>query len=165
MKPLVVGYAPVAGAPGDTIGVAFVDTDSGRRLARYAGLESDVELLDHFEMVNLFRDPDAAWDRDVARRRARAIEIGLVAGRRSRVILLSSPVAQAFGRPYHPLFQWTESTTCGWDYEVAVCPHPSGLVRWWNDPENVRKAGMFLDSVTGLGRELRTESSSTIPRT
>ena len=31
------------------------------------------------------------------------------------------------------------------DFEVAaVIPHPSGIVLWWNDPENRKRAGMFL---------------------
>ena len=32
---------------------------------------------------------------------------------------------------------------------VAVIPHPSGVVRWWNDPANVRRAAAFLREAAG----------------
>lgn len=147
MRPLVVGYSPVAGTIGESIGVAFVGSDSGRRLARYAGLPSDRHLLDHFDLVNLFRDPDAEWDRDQAERRASAIVRALVAERTNTVVLLSSPVSQAFGVDYHPLFQWVALSHGDWQFRAAACPHPSGLVRWWNDRSNVEQAGAFLRSL------------------
>lgn len=146
---LVVGYCPVAGSPGDLSGIAFVGTDSGRRLARYCGLPTSGHLLDHFELVNLFREPDASWDRARGRRRAAAIVSTLVVGRHDRVLALSAPVAEAFGATYHPLLQWHDRFDSHpghleWHWRLASVPHPSGLVRWWNDSGNVERASAFL---------------------
>jgi hypothetical protein len=35
--------------------------------------------------------------------------------------------------------------------EVAVLPHPSGIVLWWNDPENVEAALEFFARLLGHG--------------
>lgn len=42
-----------------------------------------------------------------------------------------------------PYFRWTESRGA----KLVVIPHPSGIVRWWNEPENVERAREFLTAL------------------
>ena len=149
MKPLLVGVAPVPGTPGDQRGIAFVGTASGRNLAKIVGVEDSWALQECFDMVNLYRQPNPEWNRAEANRRARALEVMLVIPRGyERVVLFSSPVARAFGFDYHPHFTWRER-----EYHVggrehcvsyAVSPHPTGLVRFWNQAENRQAANEFF---------------------
>lgn len=157
-KTLLVGYAPVADSPGDRLGLAFVATPSGRNLARHLGLANSGELLERFDhMVNLNREVDAPYDSTTARRRAAALEAELIVpGRYTHVVLFSGPVAEAFEQDYHPLFEWRVRTfrrprrPLPAETHVAyvgVCPHPSGLVRTWNDPQTAVACRSFLEPV------------------
>lgn len=63
------------------------------------------------------------------------------------MILLGRRVASAVipGGAGFPFFRWTERDGA----RVAVIPHTSGIVRWWNDPENVEAARRFLSELAG----------------
>lgn len=56
------------------------------------------------------------------------------------MVLLGSGVARDFGLPARtePL-RWASLGR----HEAAVCPHPSGVNTWWNDPYNVGGARSF----------------------
>lgn len=144
-----MGYAPVSASLGVELGVAFVGTDSGSRLAAACGLATSWELAQHFDLVNLFPEPDAPLDRARSVRRARAIVREVVVGRCREVVLLSAPVAEAFGVPYHPLMTWERRRERDWLFKVASAPHPSGLVRWHNEPANRYEYTTFLRTLAG----------------
>jgi hypothetical protein len=87
---------------------------------------------------NLFEREPETWSQEAAQRSAE--EWCLTYARRlSRVpvIMLGTKVCNAFGVED---IEWLESYTSQlWNPMVAF-PHPSGLNRWWNDPENEAKA-------------------------
>lgn len=151
---LAVGHQPVSGTVGESHGIAFVHTPSGRRLAHYAGLPHDEALMDHLTLVNVYRDPWAKHAYAEGRRRGRAIELEFVRGRVERVLLFGGVAADAFGTPYHPLLEWRDRSVRGWPYRLATVPHPSGLTRWWNDQENVARARAFLRDALELPSRL-----------
>ena len=59
-----------------------------------------------------------------------------------RFLILSLRAAEAFQirRLGLQLAEWFEQD----GRIVAVIPHPSGIVRWWNEGENREKAGAFM---------------------
>jgi hypothetical protein len=59
-----------------------------------------------------------------------------------RVILAGSRVAKAWGAPAGQILTWNKADAhCD---AFAVLPHPSGVNRWWNDPQNRENAKFFL---------------------
>jgi uracil-DNA glycosylase len=140
MKPAIVGEAPSMRTSRPFAG------RSGERLAELSGLASLEALRDRFRLVNLlghWPGPDAsgkgsAFPMQEARSAAATLRLpsgSLLCGRR---------VAAAFGLAAAPYFAW-----CDVDgRRVAVIPHPSGVSRWWNDPENVARARAFLRAAT-----------------
>jgi hypothetical protein len=63
------------------------------------------------------------------------------------LVLMGARVALAFGIPRREYdwldwFEWRGRS-------IAVCPHPSGIVRWWNDPENAGRAAAFFSGLAG----------------
>lgn len=64
-------------------------------------------------------------------------------------LILSIRAAGAFGirrSQMVPLAEWFEFK----GRQVAVIPHPSGIVTWWNDLENRAKARRFMEDLTGV---------------
>lgn len=133
MRPAIVGEAPSMRTSRPFAG------RSGERLAELAGVSLDV-LRDRYRLVNLLRHwpgpnphgKGSAWEPGLARDRAAAIRLApgsILCGRR---------VAQAFGLPRVAFFEPDERG-------VVVIPHPSGISRWWNDPQNVDEARRFLE--------------------
>ena len=116
----------------------------GNRLAGLAGL-SVADYLAKTDRCNLFNawpgknDKGDAWDATSAARVADEMQPNLFA---RRVVFLGRQVAAAFGFPEIPLLTWTEAPEL--QAEVSVVPHPSGIVRWWNEPGNRVAAGEFL---------------------
>jgi len=118
-------------------------SQSGRRLLRLSGLQPE-QFKRTFEMMNLLDCwPGAAKTGDLfpmpeARLFAERM-LPSLAGR--RVILLGPAVAEAF-RVRAPLLRWLPGgrLASAW----AIFPHPSGVSRYWNDPERVREASYFL---------------------
>lgn len=61
-----------------------------------------------------------------------------------RIVLLGKRVARAFGERAEPLCAWRPARFGGRDVELAVVPHPSGVNKWYNSPENVALVERFL---------------------
>lgn len=120
----------------------------GARLASLAGISLD-EFLARTERVNLLdRYPGKsgkgdAFPMDEARRAAARLMFRLMDGGIyapvQPVVLLGGNVAGAF-HVNRDLFIWGQ---CYSHPLVAVAPHPSGISRWWNSPENIKTAKTF----------------------
>jgi hypothetical protein len=146
---------------------AFVDTSSGTRLLKLAGLSSFARLHEHFDAVNLipFPLPTPQWSAALARCYATSVVDRLVVGGHDQVVLLGGAVAAAFDLPYRPFYEWRWRRTppgaravnmAGgrWAWRTAVMPHPSGTVLHWNDPPARDEARAFLAAVGGYEPEV-----------
>lgn len=138
MKPLIVGQAPGPNTdPAEPLSGA-----SGRRLAALCELSVN-DFLDRFERVNLMdRFPGKAGKGDAFRMdRARRAALRLSQRfEKRKVVLLGNRVARAFEvKPIWPAGNFVPM----WGGFVTVVPHPSGISRWWNDPENARSMELF----------------------
>lgn len=108
-----------------------LNSESGRRLSRL--MEIDLLLVAHTS--NLF-EPHEPVKIDC---KSRCQEQVSWAWRNhvERVVFLLQPKRAGLDYEY---LQWYPQI-CG--IEIAFCPHPSGLNRWWNDPDNKKKAKTF----------------------
>lgn len=135
-KVIFVGEAP-SSRPGPPLGGA-----AGRRLALLAGLP-EAELRRRCEFVNLLdRCPPLqangkgrTFDSSAAQAAARSLERALPGG---RFVLLGARVARAFGIWHRDRLPISDSG------RFLVLPHPSGIVIWYNDKRNVRRASVTL---------------------
>lgn len=137
-RPYVIGEAP-GRRPGLPLAGAR------RRIARLLEIEPE-ELADMFHWQNLLSEwpgygPNGGSEFPMEAARAAATEIT-----QRPLILLGRRVAQAFDVD-QPWFVWRDG--------LAVCPHPSGLSRWWNDPEHTQQATEFWRTqvLTGSWRD------------
>jgi hypothetical protein len=128
--------------------------------------------------VNLLPEQPAArkgssWDVRAARRAALELDVSGY----DAVILLGRRVAQAMiaaGAGF-PFFRWTEErlgrdglaalpSESATPHRLAVIPHTSGIVRFWNDPESFARASEFLRetirTVRGEVNHMTEESES-----
>jgi hypothetical protein len=64
--------------------------------------------------------------------------------RNRHILFIGRAVANAFYAPGKKYCEWRYSKD--WDCHFAILPHLSGIVRWWNDPENTRQASIFLQN-------------------
>jgi uracil-DNA glycosylase len=64
------------------------------------------------------------------------------------LVLVGRRVAEAFGFKTFA-YDWFEWFSVG-GRAYAVIPHPSGIVRWWNDPANRAAAERFADEIARL---------------
>lgn len=141
-KVLFVGEAPTPENVGSPLDPHCCD--SGRRLLRYTGWEVDEFLHGLADRTNVFPWPMPRWAPADARQ-ARLNMQALVT-RYERVVLLGRKVASAFQHDGE-FFAWQRwfCVEGGVQRYWAVCPHPSGANRWWNDPDNVKKARRFFN--------------------
>jgi uracil-DNA glycosylase len=135
-RPVIVGQAPGARAIRSPLSGL-----SGRRLATFAGLDL-ADFLVAFERVNLIEAfPGKAGKGDafpIAVARAAWAELRpRLAGR--DVILLGRGVARAASHKAPP-FAWLVYAD---KTRIALCPHPSGVNRWWNVAPHGRAARRF----------------------
>lgn len=148
-RPLLVGQAPGPRTdPREPL-----SGRCGARLAALCGMEPG-EFMAAFERINLIdRHPGAAAKGDLfpagpARRAAVKMLVGgKMSGR--KVVMLGGNVSRAFCVDgCTPLvWFWTGAV------HFAICPHPSGVNRWWNEPRNVRAARRFWRGLArGAGR-------------
>lgn len=145
--PLLIGEAPSRTSDPDR-------PFSGRSGARLAKL-LDRPLDEVFELRNVFGQwpgpagatgKGTAWDRVGARDRARIIGDRLD-GR--TVVLVGRRVAAAFEYPSWPYLVWGDDVR---GFRFSVVPHPSGIVRFWNDPDATARAAAFLRAAACLDR-------------
>jgi uracil-DNA glycosylase len=135
---LIVGQAPSASSdPSEPL-----SGRSGRRLASLCGMTLE-EFLRAFDRVNLLPEfPGKASKGDrfpmaAGRSAAKAI---LAASQPRRCVLLGTGVWKSFGLPPSPApFLWLPAGP----RLFSLCPHPSGVNRWWNDPLNEGQARSF----------------------
>lgn len=134
---LIVGQAPSASSdPGVPLSGL-----SGRRLASLCALAFE-EFLAAYDRENLLPafpgklSKGDAFPVHLARLRA----VAILRGRQPRrLVLLGGGVSRAFGLCPLPLLAWRPLGR----HLAAVCPHPSGVCRWWNDPWQVGQARSF----------------------
>lgn len=137
-KIIMIGQAP--GQHGDPSSPL-----ASKRLADLCGL-SVWEFKDRFDRINLL----ATWpgkrgkgdEFSMTEARISAMEmVGSLSGR--RVIFVGKQVARAFQFFGTDYFTWEEFGSM----LVCLIPHPSGVNRFWNDPERVEQAQGFLRSL------------------
>jgi hypothetical protein len=83
------------------------------------------------------------YPRGLARENAAALWGTLPQG--SRVLLVGSRTAAAFGANGSHFLGWTHLTLEGISRETAAVPHPGN--RWWRDPVNATRGTRFLRAV------------------
>lgn len=138
MRPLIIGEAPAR--TGDPRRPLL--GRSGSRLAKLCGLDLQ-DYARRFARANVLEQwpgrltKGDAFDLPTARLRACVLRRRFVGGR--LVVLLGRRTALAFG--LRCAYLQPERVACA---NVVVLPHPSGINRWWNEPENVRRASSFL---------------------
>jgi hypothetical protein len=146
MRLLIVGEAP-SSSRGEAL-----SGRSGQRLAELMGLTLP-EYLAAFERVNLLDDCQERFGKGMAfpllPAMGRAFE--LQAGPWTHYLLCGKRVGAAFG--FDPVrvryLRWY--LHAGRRY--GIIPHPSGIVRWYNDPANLARARRWLRR---LGRSAST---------
>jgi uracil-DNA glycosylase len=128
---IIVGEAP------NSSGERAYDTKSGVRMLDLIG-ESELLAPD---WVNLFDAVPARWRPARARRAAAAVAMqpGGV------LILLGMRVARAFRIEDPVALEWYIDPSHV--HPMVVFPHPSGLNRWWNDPEKTEDARKLLQGI------------------
>lgn len=152
-KIIILGQAPAA-TYGEEEPLAGAARDA---LLRYAGRVNrhDLwqQLVEPMNLLDYYPGKQGKGDRfPVAEAEAAAWNmIEELHGR--TVVMLGKNVMKAFGLKLD-WFQWKTVTSCGCTFEVAVCPHPSGVNRWWNSSTNKEKAKRFLDRLFTQGAVL-----------
>jgi hypothetical protein len=156
MKPLLVGEAP---GPQGTPDYPLEGRPAGRLLecmgwtpSELEGTEVGARLREMFEVRNLLDRPmqrreamkGTDWPAEEAAEAARALAI--LVEREQQVVLLGKRVAAAFGLP--GVGYWKTALVDALP-PMTVIPHPSGIVRLWNDPVNRVRAGYVLWQALG----------------
>lgn len=150
---LLIGQAP--GRTADPDAVALISKTGRCRLAELAGIPAN-EFLELIETRNIFseytgtRPPTRAGKKsrgdqfDRVQAMANAAQLP-IEGR--RVVFMGRAVARAFGHTRVTYFEPLPNTRA----QAAWCaPHPSGLNRWWNDPQHRADAQTFFKSILGV---------------
>jgi uracil-DNA glycosylase len=140
VKPLIVGEAPSKNehVPRPISGRI------GRRLAACAGMTLE-RFLASFDRVNLLevrqdtKEKGFEFDVKAALASARMLRDMMFFKHRPAILLLGTRVARAFEVKAN---YFDEFTLC--DAKAYMLPHPSGINRWWNDPDNDRKMHEFM---------------------
>lgn len=143
MKPLIIGEAPSKHGDPDKP----IEGKIGNRLAHAGGITFE-DYMACFERVNLlhvrqeYSGKGSAFNKAEALEHANKLQKQFVAGR--TILLLGKRVAEAFGLngDYFDVHFVN-------DAHVYVIPHPSGVNRWWNDPENRSRMEEFMHEVIG----------------
>lgn len=130
MELIVVGLDPGRNGPEPL----SPDFPSGARIARATGL-GPREFRRRVRRTNLHCRPGSRPGDDPSAAENLACLLGGY-----RVIALGRRVARAIGCP-RDWFRWGLSDA---GFVGASVPHPSGLSRWWNDPENLRQFVAFM---------------------
>lgn len=153
MKPLIIGEAP--GKSKDQIAsLAPLSGAVGVRLCQLAGIDPDPDhycaLGREYDLTNLLSYwPGQSKNKSGAYSRGASFPVDeAVAAKRERVgefdgktiVLLGHRLMRVFRIHPRPFYEWN-----GWRSSCVVgIPHPSGLTRNYNDPEQRRLAGDAL---------------------
>jgi hypothetical protein len=104
------------------------------------------DFLTHFERVNLLQVRQDTKEKGFEFDRAAAIIAGRILVERVKpgqiVLLLGKRVADAIGVVNDYFMPCVVNNV-----EFYVLPHPSGVNRWWNNPDNLKQACAFLRGV------------------
>jgi len=145
---LLIGQAPSENGSKDEVLCGKI----GRRLSKLADMEFD-EYVRCTDRVNVFdewpgkKGKGDAWDAKKAEKKAKQMLPDL---KNRHVLFVGRNVADAFGFRDLPFLQWRYADVA---VRVAVIPHPSGIVTWWNDPDNRMAAADFLKEAFKGGDE------------
>lgn len=117
---------------------------SGIRLAKLAKVDLK-EFHELFECINLLGRQEKAgkgfaFDAKLAKSVADEMNLG---GR--HVLLVGLRVAKSFGLKHPSLL--TDVLMGRGEISCHIIPHPSGIVRWWNDSANVEAAGKVMEKL------------------
>lgn len=142
MRPLIVGEASRSRAAPFT----------GRTGELLRDVSGSKRLRDDFDLVNLLPSwpgrSTAAKGDAFPREPSRAAAMMLLAvAPHNVVILCGRRVASAFGLAAPG--EWLTWRRHG-RMHLGLLPHPSGVVRWWNEPENREAARRFMSSAQSL---------------
>ncbi len=124
---------------------------TSERVISLLGVADAEDLLSRFVVRNLFPawpgrvfgEKGDAFPMSEARRLAEEMQAEMAACRAKRAVLFSIRLAEAFRVVATP-FAVSVAEWHGATVEVAVIPHPSGIVRFWNEHESVERAKDFL---------------------
>lgn len=153
MKILFIGQAPSRGSQG----MPPFSGECGKRLATLLSLSQDA-MLEKYDFINVLNDyPGTGGKGDLFPTRAARVAAGKIllteSRRRERIVILGSGVARVFGLKQDVLrtLEWRRPCPgdpffSGTQLLLALCPHPSGINRWWNDQDHVRMAMGFFSS-------------------
>jgi hypothetical protein len=134
LKPLIVGVSP-GPSKLKTIDQSPIMGWTGKRLAKLLHMSLQIYALE-FERVNLFGESGREKTATSAEFLCAASWIRSMYDLKERVgaVFLGKRVANAFG--WFPVND-TEFMQCEQTGRLCVCiPHPSGLNRYYNDPNN-----------------------------
>lgn len=145
------------------VGEAPGRTDGGltrRRISELSGRPWE-EWADWLNLIDEWPGPSrkgSAWNAAAARRRAESLDLSGY----EVVVLLGRRVAGAMlpGGAGFPYFRWTERGSA----RAVVIPHTSGIVRWWNDAENVATARRFLTDIARQSAGRKESTMTTKPK-
>ena len=123
---------------------------SGKRLAELAGI-SQKDLRRYFKMVNVLDYwPGRGGKGD-------AFPTGRQVPDRLRKMVASYAATIFVGRGVAARFKFNAPQYLTWyacsprkSRTAAILPHPSGINRWYNDPQNLKDAQMFLRGIIWL---------------
>ena len=152
MKTLIIGQAPAM----NTEGKAAFSGKSGPKFAELLGVEH-LRLWDTFDVVNLIdyypgkpKDKTKRGDAFPMREAKYAAEGMRKLMNERAVVMVGRNVARAFKVHTLDFFDWFVDAAgygdCGF-FRYCVVPHPSGISRYWNDPERVERAKLFMRSI------------------
>ena len=157
MKLVIMGQAP---GKNHGFGAPFAGP-TGRRLARFCGLETVEQLRERAVLMNLWgRYPgkaksvqgDAFPESERAKRAAARRRAALAASGCEVLVCCGRRVASCFGVGDAPFLEWREVPLArGKNARVVVVPHPSGVSRWWQDPDACGRASALLAEIFGTG--------------
>lgn len=139
-NPLIVGEAGHGAFPFAGSG------PSHRRLVQITGM---VDYRRHFDVVNLLPEwpgKTGKGDRFPIREARAAAAMVLELAPNPVLVLCGKRVASAFRLRDVEFLTWRFLA----GLIVGVIPHPSGIVRWWNDEANVEAARAFLLEARGI---------------
>jgi hypothetical protein len=121
-----------------------------KRLAALVGIGVE-DFCARYGWVNLLgrwpgrKGAGDGWEPSIARANAAGIRGALSAKKTPTiVIMLGYKVSEAFGIGGSYFLGSVERPYRGQEVMFVVFPHPSGISRWWNVPENRKKAAEVL---------------------